>query len=289
MTSENGLPPHAPRKTLSIIGCGNVGKALGRAWTRNGAFAIRQVLNRTPDSARRAAAFIGSGQAAASYAELEPADIYLIGTGDDQIAACGDALVRAGLVSPASIVFHCSGALRSDVLRSARERGAQVAAVHPIRSFADPAQVAQDFAGTYCGIEGDRRALKVLSEGFAAIGAKLVPIDAEHKAIYHAAAVFASNYLVTLLDVAVRAYAKAGVPQDVALELLGPLVRNTADNALRLGPRAALTGPIARGDMRTAIAQQQAIAAWDADCGELYKQLGELTADLAGQARPRFP
>jgi predicted short-subunit dehydrogenase-like oxidoreductase (DUF2520 family) len=54
-----------------------------------------------------------------------------------------------------SVVFHCSGALASDRLQAVRAAGGAVASVHPIRSFADPQAVAQAFAGTYCGMEGD--------------------------------------------------------------------------------------------------------------------------------------
>ena len=113
-------------------------------------------------------------------------------------------------------------------MQAASVRGAAIASIHPIRSFAVPEKIIHDFAGTYGGIEGDQRALDILAPLFTAIDAQLVTIKSEEKILYHAAAVFASNYLVTLLDTAVRTYAQVGIPQDVALKIeLAPLVKTT--------------------------------------------------------------
>lgn len=279
--------PKSKQYSLSIIGCGKVGTALGRLWVLNQTFVLQDVLNRSLESARRATAFIGFGSAVDDFSVLRQADIYLIATPDDQIAASCEALARSGCLSAASIVFHCSGALPSSVLQDAAHLGAAVASIHPIRSFASPEQVVHDFAGTWCGIEGDETALAILRNGFSAIGAQLVPIRADAKILYHSAAVFASNYLVSLLDVAQAAYVKSGVPSDVALKLMAPLVRETVENVFRLGPAAALTGPIARGDLATVKKQHQAVSTWDERYGELYEQFAQLTLDLA--ARRNLP
>lgn len=268
---------------LTVIGAGRVGTVLGRLWAASGEFELVDILNRSGDSARRAAAFIGSGKPCSSYAELRPADVFLLATPDDQIAPSGDALAASGRLNAGSIVFHCSGALTSAVLQSARTNGAAVASIHPIRSFAAPEQVVRDFAGTWCGVEGDPRALALLVSAFTKIGAKTTPIDPSAKNLYHASAVFASNYLVTLLDVARQAYMRAGIAPDTALELMQPLVRETVENVFRLGPEAALTGPIARGDMETVARQQRAVNDWSAKHGALYAEFAELTADLAAR------
>lgn len=274
------------RKTLNIIGCGNVGRTLGRLWAANGTFVIQDVLNRSVQSGAEAVAFMQAGKAIAAYHELRAADVTLIAAPDGQIAGCADALAHAGIILSGSVVFHCSGALPSAVLRPAAEQGAMVASVHPIRSFADPTLASQAFAGTFCGIEGDEEAVRLLASCFSEIGARLVPVDADFKSVYHAAAVFASNYLVTLLDVALQAYKKSGIPADEALELMEPLVRGTVDNVFRLGTTDALTGPIARGDIATAVRQYQAVNAWDERHGALYKQLAKLTADIARRRTP---
>lgn len=271
---------HRPR-TLSIIGCGKVGRTLGRLWHDSRTFVVLDILNRSDASAQQARAFIGAGSVAASYADLRSADVYLIATGDDQIAACCNALSAAGKLQPDSIVFHCSGALSSYELAAATAQGAAVASIHPIRSFADPQQVAGHFDGTWCGSEGDAAALAVLGPAFCAIGAQLVEIRREQKTLYHAAAVFASNYQVTLIDVAQQAYVAVGIAPELALKLIEPLLSESTANAFRLGPAAALTGPIARGDLATVARQYQAVQQWQPQIARLYQQFAALTTDLA--------
>jgi len=270
-------------KKLSIIGGGKVGRAFGRLWAENGYFAVCDVLDRSAASAEQAAAFIGAGRAISDYAEMRPSDVWLLTVPDDTIAAACAALAATGLLNAGSVVFHCSGASSAQLLELAAARGAAVASIHPIRSFARPEQVVREFAGTWCGAEGDRRALDALSPAFAAIGARLVEIASDKKVLYHAAAVFACNYLVTLQDVAQRAYIEAGIAPEVALSMLEPLVRETVDNVFKLGPAAALTGPIARGDLGTVGRQQQAVSDWNQAYGKLYRELAERTAELAAQ------
>lgn len=270
--------------TLNLVGAGHVGCVLGRLFAASGAFDLQDVLTRSQDSAGVAVAFIGAGRACADITALRPARVWLLAVNDDQIAPMAAALAQAHDLRD-TVVFHCSGAKASDQLHVAHEQGALVASVHPIRSFADPEAVARDFAGTWCGIEGDAAALARLAPAFAAIGARQVPIDAAAKTVYHAAAVFASNYLTTVLDAALRAYQAAGVPEEVARELARPLASETMANVFRLGPAAALSGPVARGDHATVARQQQALLDWDPATGKLYEALLPLTADLARRKR----
>ncbi len=271
-------------RRLNVVGGGHVGRVLGRLFSMAGAFAVQDVLARSADNAVRAAAFIGNGVAAASYSALRPADVYMLTVTDDQIVPACEALAAAVPLRGA-VVFHCSGALASDRLQAARAAGAYVASVHPIRSFADVEAVAGGFAGTFCGVEGDQLALDVLLPALAAIGARAVQIDPAAKTVYHAAAVFASNYLVTVIDAALRAYQAAGIPEAVARELARPLAIESMENAFRLGAAPALTGPVARGDMATVLRQQDAVMAWDAATGQLYRALVPPTIALAERKR----
>lgn len=275
-------------RTLNIIGAGHVGRVFGRVFAGAACFAVQDVLTRSLTSAQHAVDFIGSGVAVASHADLRRADLVLLAVGDDQIeAACAAMALAQGGALDGAIVFHCSGALSAQHLHSAQALGALVASVHPVRSFADPQAVAQDFGGTHCGVEGDAAALAVLCAALHACGARPVTIDAGAKTVYHAAAVFASNYLVTLVDVALRAYQAAGIPEPVARQLAQPLATETLANAFRLGPAAALSGPIARGDLATVARQQRAVEQWDAEAGQLYQDLVAPTADLARRKRSR--
>jgi predicted short-subunit dehydrogenase-like oxidoreductase (DUF2520 family) len=277
------MPVRIP--TLNVIGAGHVGRVLGRLLAASGGFQLQDVLTRSVQSAQQAVDFIGAGRAVASYDELRPADVYLLAVGDDQIVAASEALAQAQQMAGA-VIFHCSGALASTQMRSAITAGAHVASVHPIRSFADPAVVAAQFGGTFCGVEGAPQALALLLPALAAIGAQPVQIDAAAKTVYHAAAVFASNYLVTVLDAALRAYQAAGIPEPVARQIAQPLAAESMANVFRLGAAAALSGPVARGDMATVERQQHAVTQWDPATGWLYEALVAPTAALAKRKRP---
>jgi len=270
---------------LNIVGAGHVGRVLGRLFYRHGVFDIQDVLTRSEASALDAVAFIGAGRALAGIqtaSDLRPAAVWMLAVGDDQIEPVCAALAAAGLLGEAT-VFHCSGAKASSELRAASRAGARVASIHPVRSFADPQAVADAFAGTWCGVEGDEEALALLAPAFEAIGARLVTIDPAAKTVYHAASVFASNYLVTVLDAALRAYTAAGVPPEVARELARPLASETLANVFRLGAPAALSGPVARGDFATVARQQAALEDWDPATATLYAALVEATTALAAR------
>ncbi len=270
---------------LAVIGAGHVGPVLGRLWQASGVFEVTGVLARSAASAQRGVDVIGAGAAATEAAALPVAEVYMLAVTDDQIVPACAALAASRPLAGA-VVFHCSGALASGALEAARQAGAWIASVHPIRSFADPAGVLAAFDGTYCGIEGDARALAELSPALEAIGARPVAIDAAAKTVYHAAAVFASNYLVTVLDAALRAYQAAGIPETVARELARPLAQESLSNVFRLGAAPALSGPVARGDYATVQRQQAAVSAWDTETGALYAALVPPTAALAAR-KPR--
>ena len=268
--------------TLNIVGAGHVGRALGRVFAARGVYAVQDVLTRSQAGARAAVDFIGAGAPVDAIGWMRPATVWMLAVSDDRIADVAAALARAHDLTGA-VVFHCSGAKASSELAPLRDAGAAVASVHPVRSFADPAAVASTFEDTWCGVEGDAAALAQLVPSFEAAGARIVAIDAAAKTVYHAAAVFASNYLTTVLDAALRAYQAAGIPEAVARQLAGPLVSETLANVLRLGAPQALSGPIARGDEATVARQQAAVDAWDPASGRLYAALAEATRDLAGR------
>ncbi|MGJ7915136.1 Rossmann-like and DUF2520 domain-containing protein [Massilia sp. LXY-6] len=265
---------------LNIVGAGHVGRALGRLFYARGVWAVQDVLTRSHGSAQAAVDFIGAGHAVDAVQALRPAAVWMLAVSDDRIAGVARELAARDDWQGA-VVFHCSGAKASSELAPLRAAGAFVASVHPVRSFADPQQVAAAFDGTFCGVEGDAEALAVLNPAFEAIGARVVAIDARAKTVYHAASVFASNYLTTVLDAALRAYQAAGIPAEVACELARPLATETLANVFRLGPETALSGPIARGDTATVARQQAAVNAWDPATGALYEALAAATWDLA--------
>jgi predicted short-subunit dehydrogenase-like oxidoreductase (DUF2520 family) len=267
--------------TLNIIGCGRVGRTLARLWAHNSTFKIQDVLDLTLDNGKFSVAFIGHGRAVDAGGEMRRADVWMLTPPDDQIVACCTALAQSGLLEPGNIVFHCSGALPSSELAPAAARGASVASVHPLKSFADPAIAARTFGGTYCAAEGDAAALEVLRPAFEDIGGIVSDIDPGFKTIYHAASVIVCNYLTALLEAGLRCYEKSGFERDTALRMMEPLVRETLDNVFNLGTVQALTGPIARGDLAVVAHQVEALGAWDPRIAAIYKQLGAIAVELA--------
>ena len=272
-------------KTLNIIGSGRVGRACGRLWARARVFEIRDVLTRSRARAAAAVKVIGAGHAVGRLSEMRPADVWMIATRDDAIVPSCKTLAASGKIVPGNIVFHVSGATSSSDLEPAKARGALIASVHPIKTFTDARLAARTFAGTYCGAEGDMKALKVLRPAFTKIGARVLDIDPALKPIYHAGGVFACNYLAVLIEAALRAHERAGIPRAASLRALEPLVRETVDAIFEQGPAQALTGPIARGDAATVRRQFTRIREWDAEMGKLYRSLGMLAVALAKSGR----
>ncbi len=268
-------------KTLNIVGAGRLGRTLGRLWHDSGTFEILGIVNRTEESAADAVDFIGAGSALPGIEALRAADVTMLSVVDAQIEPIAARLAASAPSEPGCTVFHCSGALASDKLDALTRRGAHCASVHPVMSFTDPLRALRVFPGTWCGAEGDPVARALIDPAFVAIGGRLFEIDPQEKMIYHAGSVFACNYLVALLEAALTAFERSGVPRETGLAIMAPLVRGTVDNVLTLGPAAALSGPIARGDRRLVGEQHRALSVWNEDMARLYRDLGQIATRLA--------
>lgn len=268
-------------KRLNIIGGGSVGAVLGRLWHDASALEIGDVLNRSEASAQCAVNFIGGGRVIGHIEELNPSDLYLIGTPDDVIGEIDQQLAASGALRPGDLVFHCSGALPAAHLINSATAGALIASVHPIKSFAAPERVVESFEGTFCGIEGSPDGVEILGKLVTAIGGELLPIDSSAKTLYHGASVFVCNYLTALMEIGLRTFGAAGIERETACRAMAPMIRNTIENVLLDGTVSALTGPIARGDIRTVSRQLAEISEWNPGVGDLYRILGRVAVELS--------
>ena len=151
------------------------------------------------------------------------------------------------------IVFHFSGHKSSQILSKMQKIGFHTASLHPLKSISDSHQAFKTFACTYCAIEGDSYALGALEDFVRRIQGIPISIKSEHKPLYHAAAVIACNYSITLYDIAMSIYRRIGLDEETARKLLVPLLTGTISNFEKLGTPKALTGPIERGDTSTII------------------------------------
>lgn len=237
--------------TINIIGCGKLGKTIGKLIKVNQVATIQGVLTASKISAQLAVDFIGEGVAYESLHDLPAADITFVTTRDDIIKHTADQLHAASVLKKGSIVLHCSGSLTSDALLSTRLSGCNIASIHPIKSFANPEQAVNTFAGTYCAMEGDVEAIHLLSSLFEKIGAKPLSIEKRQKKIYHSAGVIANNYLVTLHHHATQCYVNTGIEESTAKNIASMLMNDALNNLKNLSHEKSLTGPIQRGDVNT--------------------------------------
>lgn len=270
---------------LNLVGCGRVGKTLARLWHLHGSLQIQDVLTTSPTSAAAAIGFIAAGRAASSLADMRPAGLWMIATPDAAVADMARKLaqVQAPCASP-PLVFHASGALGSDQIAPLQALGWRTASAHCILSFATPQVAVTQFTGTACALEGDPLACATLRAVFTAIGARCFDVDSVNKLLYHAGAVFATNFLPVLQSVAEDLWRSTGVPPALIPGLRASLLHNAVANICALGPQGALTGPAARGDVMAIARQGAAVSAWSGEAGAAYAALSTLALQMA-QAR----
>jgi predicted short-subunit dehydrogenase-like oxidoreductase (DUF2520 family) len=269
------------RCSLNIIGCGKLGRTLGRLWHVTGIFSVLDVVAVTERSALEAVNFIGAGNPQVSIEAIRQADLIAITTPDDSIPGVVASLLAGGKIGNGSVVFHASGALNSEVLADLREVGVSIASVHPVKSFSDPSEAVSTFAGTYCGIEGDEAAVALLSSAFEALGAKMFSVKADSKVFYHVAFVFACNYLTALMECAFQCCEAAGIERADVAKMIEPLVRETTTAVISRGVESALTGPVARGDAQVIAEQLSKLGEWRSDYAEIYQRLGQVALEIA--------
>lgn len=280
MPHTNTLP------TLNLVGAGRVAQTLASLWRAQNTFAIQDVLTTALHSAQAAVGVIGAGQAVAQMQALRDADVWMLAVPDAQLAACAQTLAaacadRAVAASGAPIVFHCSGAQGASSLAPLAALGWQVASAHCILSFASVPGAIQQFPGTPCALEGDAAACDQLRRAFTAIGAQCFDVASSDKLLYHAAAVFATNFLPVLQATAEDLWQATGMPAALIPALRASLLRNAVTNITTLGPQAALTGPAARGDTAAITRQGVAVTQWDAPTGAAYEAMSALALRLA--------
>ena len=250
------------RPTLGFIGTGTLGSALARCLSTAG-YRVTAVYNRSPEKAIRLASILGGDILAESpQAVADACELAFLTVPDDAIEPLCDSLVwRAAQTAEshgdsaprahARAVVHASGAASVDILSHAADAGAAVGVFHPLQTLACPEQAARNLAGSAFGIEASTDNLGETLDGMArALDGTPLRITGE-KAIYHASAVMASNYVVTLLSLAAGLWRHLGLASDEGLHALLPLVQGTLNNLENVGLPDALTGPIARGDAGT--------------------------------------
>ena len=257
------------RERIGIVGTGRVGQALGRLLVNAGEPVVA-VAGRTAAHAETAAAFIGPSVAAVDIATLPPlADRILIAISDDAIEAVADALAASGLRT--GIALHTSGAHGPELLQVLGRSGVSCGVLHPLQTVATAERGVTALGGATYGVGGDIEAIRWAEHIVAVAEGTPLRVPADGFASYHAGAVMAGNAVIAAVDAAVALMCAAGVDAASALSAVGPLCVTSARNASEIGPDAALTGPVQRGDARTIARHVAALAACPPHVADLYR------------------
>ncbi len=191
-------------------------------------------------------------------------DLLVIATPDRFIAEAAAAVESVD----STVVMHLAGSFGLGPL----EGHARAAALHPLVSLPDPSVgAARLAAGAWFAVTGDPLARTIVEQ----LGGHSVEVADEDRTLYHAAACIAANHLVALMGQVERVAHEVGVPLEAYLDL----ARATLENVTALGPRAALTGPAARGDESTIARHLDALEASERPA---YSALAEQARRLAG-------
>jgi predicted short-subunit dehydrogenase-like oxidoreductase (DUF2520 family) len=248
---------------IELHGAGRAGGALAIAASRAG-HAITSIESRDVSSVQRLADMV---------------DV-VGGMPDLRVIAVSDSAIRdvAGPLAdrPPVPTVHLSGAVPVDALAPLEAAGALVGSFHPLQTLPDAVTGADRLPGAWIAVTAPEPLRTVLRDLATSLGCTPFDLDDAVKATYHAGAAAAANFTLTALGVAERLFAEAGVPFAAAR----PLVEAVVANGFNLGPSAALTGPIARGDASTVRAQLDAVAALD-DVAPIFVDLARATARFA--------
>jgi predicted short-subunit dehydrogenase-like oxidoreductase (DUF2520 family) len=242
---------------IVIIGTGRMGLALGAALRASGIVERLIFHGRAHEPPPHPVFDAGpAGEEPAEYrvggVPLPAATtVLLLAVPDDALAEVVWGTARLGSAPAGCVALHLSGSLSTDVLAPLHEAGYAVGSLHPLQTAADPRSGAARLSGSWFAVAGEPAAMRRAMTLVDALGGTALVVPPALRPVYHAAAVFASNYLVVLAAVAARVMAHTGVGEADGLAALVPLMRGTLDNIERLGPADALTGPIARGDADT--------------------------------------
>jgi predicted short-subunit dehydrogenase-like oxidoreductase (DUF2520 family) len=270
--SGPGEPP-----IIGIVGAGAVGTALGVALSRGG-WPVHAVASRDPARRERFRSLVDVTRV---FADPEPildeVELIILAVPDDVVASLAASL----RMYSGQAMIHTSGALGAEVLDAAMAAGTQTGAFHPLVAFADTERAVAALHGATVAIEGDDQLAAMLADMAEAIGATPVRLAPGSKAAYHAAAVLAAGGVIALLDAIAELGRVAGLDEAGSLAIYGPLIEGTLGNARALGIRAALTGPMTRGDVGTLEAHLATLGAHAPRVLDLYVAAARREVDLA--------
>jgi predicted short-subunit dehydrogenase-like oxidoreductase (DUF2520 family) len=274
---EQAMLSRCMSRTISIVGAGRVGQTLAKRLRKLG-WRIGAVVTQSKKTARVAARAIGGGSPHAGITcQALDADLILVATPDGALEKVAQELAHLNADNiRGKIVLHTSGALDRTVLAPLARRGASTGSLHPMQTFSGRGTPRLD--GVIFAVEGDRAALATAKNIARALGGVPVEIRGKNKPAYHAAGALVAGHGLALVEAATRTLTKLGFSRPRALQALLPLIRQMLDNYERLGPHAAWTGPISRGDYDTVAMHGKALRPYPREFKDAYAALALLAA-----------
>ncbi|MDX2345982.1 MAG: DUF2520 domain-containing protein [Legionella sp.] len=238
---------------FNLIGPGRVGLALAQALIDTNQYSLLGIYHPTYARAEKAAKILAQGMACHSLNQLPQADVTFIATQDTHIKIIASELAATKNLKPESLVAHLSGILSADILMPLKTQDIHIGSLHPLKAFCHKETPEKNaFKHIDCAVEGDTFAVTQLSAIANALNANVFEINPEQKASYHAAAIMASNYLVTLAAEANALFESSGIPEKKAHALCTRLMQTSLDNLKQADiAKDALTGPLMRGDIES--------------------------------------
>lgn len=263
---------------LGFIGTGRVAAVLARAWHSAG-YHIGAVYNRSRESAAALAELTGARNALSAYEVVDHAGLIFLTVPDDQINDVVSAL-RSLSFTERSFV-HTSGVHSMFILNSLMDQGAHIGSLHPAFPVADASDGRSMAHGSTYALEASSLQLRDwLRQLVNAMEGRILEIPSDKKALYHAALVIVSNYMITLYALGERLLIDIGADQRAVDHALNMLVAGAVENLRRIGIPGALTGPLVRSDVNTIRRHLDALAGYDPRILETYIRLAELTYPL---------
>jgi predicted short-subunit dehydrogenase-like oxidoreductase (DUF2520 family) len=262
-------------RAIGLIGPGRAGVGLALALARAG-YSVRLHGRNKKSLPAPLTLTVGDGGKPPPW--LGETDIVILTVRDDAITPLATSLANSRAISERHVVLHLSGVQGQEALGPLVTSRAALGSFHPLQTIVEPELAAGRLKGAWAAVEGMPRAVEAGERIAKALGMRPFRIATKSKAIYHAGAVFASNYLVVVEAIAQRLLRHAGLSDADAWAALRPLVEGTFENLSRHEPREALTGPVVRGDTATIVRHLESLAVDDA---KLYRALGRAALELA--------
>jgi predicted short-subunit dehydrogenase-like oxidoreductase (DUF2520 family) len=292
-------------RTLSIVGAGRVGRTLGKRLRERG-WRIGAVVTRSAATSRAAVRTIGAGaplawagsvgihlhgkrrgsgqDSALDVTAIFAADVIFLCTADDDLPALVRTLAKLGRAKcKGKIVLHTSATLDRTVLAPLARCGAATGSLHPMQAFGG--KLIPKLSGVIFGVEGDPKARRMAQSIGKSLGGITLTINTRDKPIYHAAAVMAAGSTYPAIEAGVQLLMGIGFTRARAMQTLVPLIRQIFDNIERIGPRAAWTGPLSRGDYAIVARHARALRRYPRE----FRQSYAASSLLAGRLLAKNP